>query len=188
MKTCIYLVRHGKTLWNKEHLIQGRTDIPLCEEGKKELINTCERIKSLNIHFDVFLSSPLSRAYDSCLIIRDYLGYNNEIIKRPNLTEREFGDGNKLPITDEVYDLILKDYYSGMEKSNVIKKRALNEIMAIYEKYPNQCILIVTHSHFIKGFFMNFDTNITFKSYNPNGAISYIEIEDGKISNYKFNM
>ena len=30
----LYIMRHGKTEWNALHKIQGRTDIPLNEEGK----------------------------------------------------------------------------------------------------------------------------------------------------------
>lgn len=29
----LYIMRHGKTEWNKKKKLQGRTDIPLCQEG-----------------------------------------------------------------------------------------------------------------------------------------------------------
>ena len=29
----LYIMRHGKTDWNAKHKLQGRTDIPLNEEG-----------------------------------------------------------------------------------------------------------------------------------------------------------
>ena len=32
----IYTVRHGQTEWNKKGLYQGKTDVPLNEEGKKQ--------------------------------------------------------------------------------------------------------------------------------------------------------
>ena len=31
----LYIMRHGKTDWNEKHKIQGRTDIPLNDEGRK---------------------------------------------------------------------------------------------------------------------------------------------------------
>lgn len=30
----LYIMRHGKTEWNVKHKLQGRTDIPLNEEGR----------------------------------------------------------------------------------------------------------------------------------------------------------
>ena len=29
----LYIMRHGKTDWNEQHKLQGRTDIPLNENG-----------------------------------------------------------------------------------------------------------------------------------------------------------
>ena len=31
----LYIMRHGKTEWNELHKLQGRTDIPLNEEGRQ---------------------------------------------------------------------------------------------------------------------------------------------------------
>ena len=31
----LYIIRHGKTDWNVRHKMQGRTDIPLNEEGRQ---------------------------------------------------------------------------------------------------------------------------------------------------------
>ena len=32
----LYIMRHGKTEWNELHKLQGRTDIPLNEEGIRQ--------------------------------------------------------------------------------------------------------------------------------------------------------
>ena len=31
----LYIIRHGKTDWNDRHKLQGRTDVPLNEEGRQ---------------------------------------------------------------------------------------------------------------------------------------------------------
>ena len=37
----LYIMRHGKTEWNELHKLQGRTDIPLNEEGRRFGIYIC---------------------------------------------------------------------------------------------------------------------------------------------------
>ena len=45
----IYTVRHGQTEWNKKGLYQGKTDVPLNEEGKKQAMIVKEKLKDKNI-------------------------------------------------------------------------------------------------------------------------------------------
>ena len=132
MSTLICLIRHGQTDWNQQFLIQGRFDIPLNNEGKKQINQTICRLNAYNIHWDLFLSSPLLRAKETCQIIKEHLGYQKEeIIIRDQLIEREFGEADGLKITDTVYERILNDDYQGMEKSTIIRKRAYDEMLAL---------------------------------------------------------
>ena len=129
MKTLICLVRHGQTDWNRAHLIQGRFDNPLNDTGKEQLYQTGLKIKNLNITWDVYLSSPLSRAIESQQIIKNVLtGSKDNIIIRPNLIEREFGDADGKPIEEKIYQDIMNDNIYGMETSKDIQTRALKEI------------------------------------------------------------
>ena len=59
----IYILRHGKTDWNKRKKLQGRTDIPLCDEGRAMAREAAEMYA--DVHFDVCYSSPLSRARET---------------------------------------------------------------------------------------------------------------------------
>lgn len=123
MSTLICLIRHGQTDWNQQFLIQGRFDIPLNNEGKKQINQTICRLNAYNIHWDLFLSSPLLRAKETCQIIKEHLDYQKEeIIIRDQLIEREFGEADGLKITDTVYERILNDDYQGMEKSTKLEK------------------------------------------------------------------
>ena len=56
----LYIMRHGKTEWNVRHKLQGRTDIPLNEEGRKMAEKAHEEYKDINI--DICYCSPLVRA------------------------------------------------------------------------------------------------------------------------------
>ena len=62
----IYIMRHGKTDWNKEYRLQGRTDIPLNDEGREMAVEARELYK--DVHFDVCYCSPLSRARETAEI------------------------------------------------------------------------------------------------------------------------
>ena len=187
-KTIICLVRHGQTDWNKASLIQGRYDIPLNDTGREQIHITSSKLRKTNIKWDVFLSSPLSRAVETCEIICKDLSYENiKIIKRENLIEREFGEADGIPICDEVYVKILSDNYKGIETSKEINDRAINEILDIAKTYPNKNVLVTTHSHFIKGAFTVLDKNITFKSTLYNGALNFIIVEDNNIVEFHFN-
>lgn len=64
----LYLVRHGKTIWNAQNRLQGRTDIELNEEGIDAAKNLGKRLEQ--VHFDQIFSSPLKRAFDTAKYIR----------------------------------------------------------------------------------------------------------------------
>ena len=56
----LYIIRHGKTDWNEKRKLQGRTDIPLNDEGRKMAVEAGEAYK--DVHFDVCYCSPMLRA------------------------------------------------------------------------------------------------------------------------------
>jgi broad specificity phosphatase PhoE len=55
----LYIMRHGKTEWNKKKKLQGRTDIPLCREGIEMAEKAREEYK--DVHLDICYCSPLIR-------------------------------------------------------------------------------------------------------------------------------
>ena len=65
----LYIVRHGKTIWNKERRLQGSIDIELAEEGIEAAELLHDQLISSNITFDRIYSSPLKRAKKTAEII-----------------------------------------------------------------------------------------------------------------------
>ena len=84
----LYIMRHGKTDWNERHKLQGRTDIPLNEEGR--LMAQRAHDEYLDVHFDLCFSSPLKRALETAEIV--LRGRNVPIITDDRLMEMSFGE------------------------------------------------------------------------------------------------
>ena len=63
----LYIMRHGKTEWNKKKKLQGRTDIPLCHEGIEMAEKAREEYK--DVHLDICYCSPLIRARTTAEIL-----------------------------------------------------------------------------------------------------------------------
>ena len=83
----LYIMRHGKTEWNQQHKLQGRTDIPLNDEGRK--MAEAAHTEYLDVHFDVCYTSPLIRAKETAeIVLRDR---NVPIITDDRLVEMSFG-------------------------------------------------------------------------------------------------
>jgi probable phosphoglycerate mutase len=81
------MMRHGRTDWNVRHKIQGRTDIPLNDEGR-EMAKTAGK-ECQNIHFDLCYSSPLIRARETAELVLQ--GRDIPIICDERLREMSFG-------------------------------------------------------------------------------------------------
>lgn len=67
----IVLVRHGESIWNKENLFTGWTDIDLSEKGIKEAEAAGEVLKKEGYCFDIAFTSVLKRAVRTLWIILD---------------------------------------------------------------------------------------------------------------------
>ena len=83
----LYIMRHGRTAWNAVHQLQGKTDVPLNEEGRQ----TAEQAGELyrDTHFDVCFCSPLIRARETAEIV--LRGRDVPIIEDARLEEMGFG-------------------------------------------------------------------------------------------------
>ena len=56
------LLRHGQSIWNKENLFTGWTDVDLTEEGIREGRQAGVRLAAVGYSFDVCFTSVLKRA------------------------------------------------------------------------------------------------------------------------------
>ena len=63
----LYIVRHGKTDWNVQGLMQGSIDISLNEEGVEQAKELSKMIDLSKI--DICICSPLKRAKETAELI-----------------------------------------------------------------------------------------------------------------------
>lgn len=108
----LYIMRHGKTDWNAKHKLQGRTDIPLNEEGRVMAEKAGEEYK--DIHFDVCYCSPLVRAKETAQIVLK--GRNIPIITDDRLVEMGFGVCEGVENSFQIPDCPINVFFKQPEK------------------------------------------------------------------------
>lgn len=141
----LYVVRHGETVWNLEHKVQGITDIPLTKNGKEEARELQELISTLNI--DVVISSPLIRARETAKILVDSkLPINID----DRIKERDWGmnEGASIDEVDkwDCWDVILNTKVQNIECIQDFMYRVSDFIEDIKIRYKDKNVLVVTHS------------------------------------------
>ena len=58
----LVLLRHGESIWNKENLFTGWTDVGLSEKGLQEAVEGGRQLRKDGFVFDVAYTSVLKRA------------------------------------------------------------------------------------------------------------------------------
>ncbi len=71
--TKLVLLRHGESIWNKENLFTGWTDVDLSDQGMAEAKRAGELLKAEGFTFDVAFTSVLKRAIRTLWIALDEL-------------------------------------------------------------------------------------------------------------------
>jgi 2,3-bisphosphoglycerate-dependent phosphoglycerate mutase len=71
--TKLVLLRHGESIWNKENLFTGWTDVDLSGQGTAEAKRAGELLKAEGFTFDVAFTSVLKRAIRTLWIVLDEL-------------------------------------------------------------------------------------------------------------------
>lgn len=137
--TKLYLVRHGETIDNAAHIMQGQTPGKLNEKGVKQAEEVAH--KMVNASIDVFVASDLRRSIQTCEIIAR--PHHQEVITTPLLRERDWGSFTGKYIPDLPKDP--KDWPDDIETLEKMKSRAQNFLTWLKVAYPDKTILAVGH-------------------------------------------
>ena len=73
MSSQLILLRHGESVWNRENVFTGWTDVDLSEQGMVEARQAGKRLLADGLRFDVAFTSVLKRAIRTLWIVLDDL-------------------------------------------------------------------------------------------------------------------
>lgn len=71
--TKLVLLRHGESIWNRENLFTGWTDVELSDLGRTEAKQAGEQLEAEGFTFDVAFTSVLKRAIRTLWLVLDEL-------------------------------------------------------------------------------------------------------------------
>ena len=138
--TTLLLVRHGETIDNVRQIMQGQTQGELTPNGIEQARALAAELKDMPI--DVFVSSDLKRAFDTCVILAAAHGVSPDaIVQTKLLRERDWGGftGRYIP------DLKSEPWPDDIETMDDLKARAARFIEFIRRSYPGKTVLAVGH-------------------------------------------
>lgn len=88
----VVLLRHGESVWNKENLFTGWTDVDLSEKGKEEAREAGRVLKEQGYLFDVAYTSVLKRAIRTLWLALDEMDLMwIPVVRDWRLNERHYG-------------------------------------------------------------------------------------------------
>src|ERR1700704_5690388 len=133
--TELLLVRHGETDGNAEGKLQGHTDRPLNDYGRRQAQALADRLAGEDI--DAVYASDLSRARETAEILAAKHGLT--VVVDPDLREKNWGNWEGLTSDERLHV-----EFEG-ETSEAHRDRMLIAVERIVERHPEGRILVVTH-------------------------------------------
>jgi broad specificity phosphatase PhoE len=139
--TELLLVRHGETDWNAEGRLQGQTDRPLNDFGRRQARRLAEELADDRI--EAIYSSDLARARETAAIVGERLGL--PVTFDSDLREKDWGNWEGLtPIERDRVEFV-------GESTDAHQERILRSLRRIADRHPGDgCVLVVTHGGSIR--------------------------------------
>lgn len=148
----IVLVRHGTTEYNEKKILQGKSNIPLNDTGRRECYKLKDELKDMD--FDICFTSPLMRTVETAMIL---VGDRVLIQVDKRLEERNLGnlEGKSVDLYDskKYWDYSLNYKEDKVEPIQDLMKRCEEFLMDLEENHGNQRVLVVAHGAVIKALY-----------------------------------
>jgi broad specificity phosphatase PhoE len=143
MPTTILLVRHGETDWNLERRVQGHSDTPLNETGRRQAIELATALTDDPV--DAVYSSDLVRAHETATILAARKGLGVTVLTE--LRERNFGTWEGF--TDQEILRRFPEAQAGPwgdgETHEDMAGRVVEALQRIAHAHPDGRVLVVAH-------------------------------------------
>ena len=191
----LYIIRHGETEWNVLKRFQGRSDIPLNDEGRRLARITAEALRE--VPFSRIYTSPLKRAYETAMIIK--ADRDIPVIEESRIIEIGFGEYEGLCCGKEHYNIPDPDFMNFFEKPEAYKPprgaEGIDELKArtadflqeiVYNKdMENDTVLVSTHGAALRGLLSNI-TQVGIKDFwgsgvHKNCAVTIVDVKNGQM-------
>lgn len=151
--TCIILVRHGQTEWNRVERFRGRADVPLNEIGLAQAEATGKRVVAEWTPAAIY-SSPLSRAVKTAEAIAKH--FSLPVQTHPGLADIDYGEWQGLT-PDEVrerWPAALHAWYKEPETARIpggetladLRARGMRAVNELAAQHAGQTIVLMGHT------------------------------------------
>jgi broad specificity phosphatase PhoE len=133
--TTLLLVRHGETDWNADGRLQGHTDRPLTDFGRRQARQLAEELSEQEL--EAIYSSDLARARETAEVVGERLEL--PVVLDPDLREKNWGTWEGLTAVER--DRV---EFAG-ESTQEHQERILGALRRIAARHPGGRVLVVTH-------------------------------------------
>jgi broad specificity phosphatase PhoE len=189
--TTILLARHGESDWNHSGRWQGLADRPLTELGREQAVALAERLRDTEL--DAVYSSDLRRARETAEIAAAEHGLG--VTALPELREVDVGSWSGLT-RDEAQTRFPDGYerwigggegWDDGETYEQLGQRVVAALLRLAIAHDGGRILVVAHGGTIRAIHaaaLGIDVSTYRRSHRvePNGALSVVAIEDGRVT------
>lgn len=151
-KTTIGLLRHGQTNWNIDFRLQGVTDIPLNETGIEQARIAGSVLADSYVEgqrWDLILTSPLSRARDTAVMVGEAIGIQGVSVEEL-LLERSFGEAEGLSHEEWKAKYNDTNHVPGGETVEQLEARAWILLQRLLDHHEGKRVLTVSHGALIR--------------------------------------
>jgi broad specificity phosphatase PhoE len=187
--TTLFLVRHGRTGWNKEQIFRGTKDVPLDAVGREEALMVGEWLKMEGIR--AVYSSPLARAKETADAIARFHSVGVQVMV--GLNDLNFGEweGLSLAAVKKQYPDLYRQWlqaphqvvFPGGEGLDAVRSRAMGAVEEIIERHPQETVALVSHRVVLKVLIcalLGLDNSHFWNIGQDTAAVNCFHYKDGK--------